>query len=96
MATSQNKNTEKFPNSLKTADIIPFHKEKDKTIKKNYRPISILPILSKLYEGNMNEQISFYEDKSLSPYVFGYRRGRGTQHFLLVMIEMWRNVEKGT
>ena len=55
---NESKNTEIFPNSLKTGDITPIHKEKDKNIKKNYRPISILPILSKLYEGNMNEQIS--------------------------------------
>ena len=60
---NESKTTEIFPNSLKTADITPIHKEKDKNIKKNYRPISILPILSKLYEGNMNEQISSYVDK---------------------------------
>ena len=53
------KTREKFPNSLKTADITPIHKEKDKTIKKNDSPISILPTLSKLYKGNMNGQISF-------------------------------------
>ena len=85
---NESKNTEIFPNSLKTADITPIHKEKDKNIRKNYRPISILPILSKLYEGNINEQISSYVDKS--PYLFGYRKGCGTQHCLLVMIEMWR------
>ena len=32
---NESKNTEKFPNSLKTADITPIHKENDKTIKKN-------------------------------------------------------------
>ena len=36
----------------------------------------------------MNEQISSYVDKS--PYLFGYMKGCGTQHCLLVMIEMWR------
>ena len=38
----------------------------------------------------MIEQISSYVDKMLSPYLFGYRKGCGTQHWLLVMIEMWR------
>ena len=66
---NDSKNSEHFPNSLKTADITPIHKEKEKTNKKNYRPVSILPILSKLYEGNMNEQISSYVDKILSPYL---------------------------
>ena len=31
-----------------------------------------------------------YVEKHLSPYLFGYRKGYGTQHCLLVMIEMWR------
>ena len=87
---NDSKNSEKFPTSLKTADVTPIHKETEKILKKNYRPISILPILSKLYEGNMNEQILTYIEKHLSPYLFGYRKGYGTQHCLLVMIEMWR------
>ena len=83
------KNSENFPNSLKTADVVPIHKEKEKTLKKNYRPISILPILSKLFESTMHEQISAYIEKHLSSYLFGYRKGYGTQHCLLVMVEMW-------
>ena len=81
---------EKYPNSLKTADVTPIHKEKERTLKKNYRPVSILPIISKLFEGNMNEQMSTYIEKYLSPYLFGYRKGHSAQHCLLVMIEMWR------
>ena len=38
----------------------------------------------------MNEQISSYVDKILSRFLFGYGKGRGTQHGLLVMTEMWR------
>ena len=84
------KNSENFPTSLKTADVAPIHEEKERTLKKNYRPIIILPILSKLYENIIHEQISTYINKHLSPYLFGYRKGYGTQHCLLVMIEMWR------
>ena len=87
---NDSKNSEKYPLSLKTADVTPIHKEKEKTSKKNYRPVSILPILSKIYEGNMNEQMLTYIEKHLSPYLFGYRKGHGSQHCLLVMIEMWR------
>ena len=87
---NKSKNLENFPNSLKFADITPIHKEKEKTIMKNYRPISILPVLSKLYEENMSEQIFSYVENFLSPYLFGYRKGHGTQHCLLVMVEMWR------
>ena len=89
-AYNDSKESQKFPFSLKTADITHIHKDKEKTKKKNFRPISILPILSKLYEGNMFDQILSYVSTFLSPYLFGYRKGYSTQHCLLLMIEMWR------
>ena len=79
-----------FPVSLKYADVIPIHKEKETTMKKNYRPVSLLPILSKIYEGKMYDSIFSYIEQFLSPYLFGYRKGHSTQQCLLVMIETWR------
>ena len=39
-----------FPTSMKYADVTPIHKKDDKTDKENYRPISILPNLNKVYD----------------------------------------------
>ena len=39
-----------FPNPLKLADTTPTHKKDDTTKKENYRPVSILPSVSKIYE----------------------------------------------
>ena len=39
-----------FPNNLKMADVIPGFKKDDKTNKENYRPIIILPAVSKIFE----------------------------------------------
>ena len=39
-----------FPNALKLAKVIPIHKGKDPEKVENYRPISILPALSKVFE----------------------------------------------
>ena len=83
-------NNLKFPDSLKLADITPIHKKDDTTNKQNYRPVSILPSVSKLFERNMFEQISDYIDKFLSPYLCGFRKGYSTQHSLVVMLETWR------
>ena len=40
----------KFHNELKEADIVTVHKKKSKLSKENYRPISILPNIPKVYE----------------------------------------------
>ena len=42
--------TDKFPNLLKIAKIIPIFKSSDKTMVSNYRPISVLPVFAKVYE----------------------------------------------
>ena len=55
-----------FPDSFKMADITPVHKKDETTIKDNYRPISILPCISKIFERLMHLQISRYMDFYLS------------------------------
>ena len=42
-----------FPSCLKHADVTPLHEKSNKSLKENYRPVSILPILSKVFEGSM-------------------------------------------
>ena len=79
-----------FPNSLKLAEVTPAYK-KDGTIdKKNYRPISILPSISKIFGRHHYNQIFNYIEPSLSPYLCGFRKGFNTQDCLIVMIEKWR------
>ena len=60
----------KFPTSLKEADITPIYKVKERTSKKNYRPLSILPVISKPFESTMGEQILSYIEKYLSTFIF--------------------------
>ena len=45
--------------------------EDDPPKAKNYRPASVLPGVSKVFEGLMQKQISFYIDQFLSPYMCG-------------------------
>ena len=51
----------KFPDSLKLSNILPVHKRKDPTDKGNYRPVSILPILSKVFKKIMFGQFYINE-----------------------------------
>ena len=57
---NDSKNEIKFPGSLKMADISPVHKKDDLSNKTNYRPVSILPSISKIFERDMYNQIYLF------------------------------------
>ena len=82
--------TTEFPEKLKLADLNPTFKKDSRNAAKNYRPISVLPYVSKLYERIFKEQIQTNVDSFLSPYLCGYRKGFSAQHALISMIEKWK------
>ena len=64
--------------------------------KENYRPVSILPVISKIFEKLLCKQITIFMDPLLSKYQCGFRKGYSAQHCLLAMLEKWKNaVDKG-
>ena len=71
---NDSKDDQIFPDSLKNGDVIPIHKKEEKTNKENYRPVSLLHAISKLFERDMYNQILSYIDMHLSPYLFGQKR----------------------
>ena len=66
-------------------------KKDDSTKAKNYRPVSVIPVVSKVFERTMHKQISEYVNQVLSPYFCGYRQGFNTQQ-ALVLIEKWKAI----
>ena len=80
----------KFPSKLKLADISPIFKKLENIFVGNYRPVSVLPVISKNFERLMQKQINDFVGKHLSPYLCGYRKGFNSQYALLVMIERWK------
>ena len=87
---NKSKNIQHYPTMLKVADVTPLHKKDEKTLTKNYRPVSLIPIVSKLYERNMYNQIIDYIQTHLSPYLFGFRKGHSTEQCLVIMLEEWK------
>jgi hypothetical protein len=65
-----------FPTYEKTAKITPLHKSGDRSNIDNYRPISVLNVLSKVIERIVYEQlVDYLESRDLfSDYQFGFRR----------------------
>ena len=74
---------------MKLANITPVFKKNDRTDKSNYRPVSILPNLSKVFERCIYKQLSAYFDRILSKQQCGFRKGFNVQHSLLKLLEKW-------
>ena len=53
----------KFPSNLILADITPIYKEKNPQARESYRPVSILLILSNVFERLMQKQVNFFIKK---------------------------------
>ena len=83
-------NMSKFPENLKLADITAAYKKGKKDIKGNYRPVSILPNLSKMFEKHIFKQMSHFFGNILSKYQCGFKTVFNTLHCLLAMLEKWK------
>ena len=79
-----------FPINLKLSDITPTHKKNDRLLKENYRPISIFPAISKIYEKLMAEELNKYFEHKFSIFQCDFRKGFNAQHCLIYMIEKWK------
>ena len=85
-----------FLSHLKLADITPVHKRNSKLEKSNYRPVSLLSNISKIFERCMHRQISNYFETIFSKFQCGFRKGYNTQDCLLALIENCkRALDKG-
>ena len=83
-------NSLKFPLSFKLANVAPVFKNESRNHRNNYRPVSILPLISKVFEKIMNKQLSIYFEEILSKFQCGFRKGFRTQHCLLLILEKWK------
>ena len=77
-----------FPSALKLADVVPIFKKNDMLNNMNYRPISILSCISKIFEKLLILQLRMYFDDIFSQYLSGYRTSYGCQDVLLHFINI--------
>ena len=62
----------------------------DPVDKENYRPVSILHLLSKVYERAIFNQLSEYMQKVLYKNFCGFRKAHSTQHALFRLLQAWQ------
>ena len=85
-----------FPEELTSAEVTPLFKKADPFDKINYRPVSLLSHVSKVYERIIFNQISTYFEPYFSSFLTGFRKNHDTQHSLLKMLELWKEgLDKG-
>ena len=88
--TNQSLNSGIFPDKLKLAKITPIYKKKDdKYCITNYRPISVLPVISKIIDKTVFSQLYEYftENNYLNKTQYGFRKFHSTEHAILEITE---------
>ena len=78
-----------FPFELKIANVLPLFKSGDDTIFTNYRPVSVLPLISKIIERLMYNRLLNFINKHnlLYAYQFGFRQKYSTYMALLTLVD---------
>lgn len=87
-----------FPNSWKNAKVFPVYRGNAKNDLNNYRPISVLPVVAKVLEKLVFDQLYSYftENYILSKFQSGFRSGHSTVTALLQATEKWfKNIDHG-
>ena len=78
-----------FPKELKTGKVVPNYKNYDCTFVNNFRPVSVLPLFSKVLEIFMYSRIlSFFNKYNLFyKNQFGFMEQHGTDIALIVLVD---------
>jgi len=87
-----------FPDDWKLAKVTPIFKQSDRSDMDNYRPISVISAIAKVFERIVYNQLSSYlsQNNILSPYQSGFRSFHSTVTALLEATDNWVfNIDRG-
>ena len=78
-----------FPNLLKISKVISFYKKDDNTYMSNYRPIAVLPSISKIFEKVILLQLTKYLDENnlICEKQYGFRKNHSTEYAALYTVD---------
>ena len=89
LITNQSLKTGIFPDAFETSKVTPIYKKRDKTNFNNYRPISILPTISKVFERVIHIQLYDYFCKNnlLCEQQYGFRSKHSTELATIKLVD---------
>ena len=79
-----------FPDELKQSEVIPVYKKLDPLQKENYRPMNLLPHISKIFERVIYNQLNSFMENKISKYVTGSRKSHDTQYGKMEKKELYK------
>ena len=86
-----------YPGCFKVARVVPVYKGEDPTQFANYRPVSVLPVLSQIFERVLRLRLEGFLDRAgvVIPGQYGFRAGHSTTMAVLDMVEKIRGAWGG-
>ena len=79
-----------FPDELKQSEVISVYKKTDPLQKENYRPVSLLPLISEVFDILIYKKINNFMENKISKWVTAFRISHCTQHSSINMLEKWK------
>lgn len=78
-----------YPDEMKLSKVVPLHKKGETTSCNNYRPVSVLPSISKVFEKYLaDELVSYMSNNQLfNSRQFGFQKGKSTKHAIMRLIQ---------
>ena len=71
-------------------DIVPVFKKLDPTDETNFRPVTLLPLLSKVFEKIKYDQLYEYAETFLNKFFCAFSKAHSTQHALFRLLQKWQ------
>ena len=81
----------KWPRAWKVSHVVPVHKKGSRSVTDNYRPVSLLSVVSKVLEGIIAARLTAHLESQhlLSTRQFGFRKGRSAADLNLLLVSEW-------
>ena len=79
-----------YPETMKYAEVSPIYKKENNLHKGNYRPVSVLTAVSKIYESVINEQMVDYFMNIFDKFLTAFRKKHSCQSLSIKLIEDWK------